>query len=109
MNKPENFLASGAPSYRGLKAVVIILGILILMAFGVLVGGLLMRAGASGAAREAYVATIPAERGAAIAGAELTGNRLIVRIESAAGNEIVVVDAATGRVIGRVRLAPPAN
>ena len=109
MNKAENFHSSEVPSYRGLKAVVIILGVLILMAFGVLVGGLFMRAGNTGAAREPYVTRIEAEPGARVAGAELAGNRLILRVEGANSNEIVLVDAATGRVIGRVVLQAPAN
>jgi hypothetical protein len=109
MNKAENFQSSEVPSYRGLKAVVIILGVLILMAFGVLVGGLVMRAGNNGAAREAYVTRIAAEPGARVAGAEIAGNRLILRREGASSNEIVLIDAASGRVVGRVVLQATAN
>jgi hypothetical protein len=109
MNKFENFQTSQTPNYRGLKAVVIILGVLILMAFGVLVGGLIMRAGSAGAPREAYRTAIPAEAGARVSEATIAGNRLILRIEGATANEVVIVDAGSGRVIGRVVLAPPAN
>ena len=109
MNKAENFHSSEAPSHRGLKAVVIILGVLILMAFGVLVGGLFMRTGNTVAAREPYVTRIEAEQGARVAGAEIAGNRLILRVEGARSNEIILVDAPSGRVIGRVVLQAPAN
>jgi hypothetical protein len=82
---------------------------LILMAFGVLVGGLIMRAGGAGAPREAYRTAIPAEAGARVTSAEIAGNRLVIRIEGAGANEVVVLDAASGRIIGHVVLETPAN
>jgi hypothetical protein len=85
-------------------ALVIILGVLLLLAFGALVGGLLLGAGPGGDARdEEYLTSIPAVAGARITESELDGNRLLLRIE---GGEaaVVVLEATTGRVIGRVEL-----
>jgi hypothetical protein len=107
MNRAENFQTGEAPNYRALKAVVIILGVLILLAFGVLVGGLIMRAGGGATATdEPYLTAIPLPAGASVTGTELVGNRLMLRIERPGANEVVILDANSGRVMGRVVLQP---
>ena len=96
---------ASAPTYRGLKAVVIILGALILLAFGALVAGLILGTGPRTAARDTpYRVVIPAAAGARIGEASLDGNRLLLRLDGTNGSELIVMDAASGRVIGRVTL-----
>jgi len=75
-----------------------------MLAFGALIGGLLLGAGPGGSARDGeYLTSIPVEAGAQITASELDGNRLLLRIE---GHQtvLVVLEATTGRVIGRVEL-----
>ena len=99
-------------------AVVIILGVLIVLALGALVGGAIMRgrqpaasqganagattgAGAeSGAAAYAARLAAPGER---LESASTDQGRIVLRFSGGAtGGELVVLDAATGRVIGRI-------
>jgi hypothetical protein len=96
-----------APTYRGLKAAVIILGALILLAFGALVAGLILGGGPRTPARNApYQVALPAAAGSRIGEARIDGNRLLLRLDGANGSELVVMDAPSGRVIGRVTLTP---
>ena len=106
---------SGSPSeyntanYRVLKAVVIILGTLILLALGALVVGLVLGLGPQGPAErasEAYLSTIPASLGARIVHSELEANRLLLHLEGGGSDVLVIVDVRNGREIGRVVLAP---
>jgi hypothetical protein len=93
---------TSAPSYRGLLALVIILGVLILLALGALIAGLIVNAGRAGGAGAPYLATLLAP-GEHIESTQLDGNRILVRLSGgAAGDELVVLDAASGRVIGRI-------
>lgn len=106
---------AGSPSenntanYRVLKAVVIILGTLILLALGALVAGLVLGLGPQGPADragEAYLSTLPASPGARIMHSELDGNRLLLRLEGGGSDVLIIVDVRNGREIGRVVLAP---
>ena len=106
MNSAEASNTS-APSYRALKAVVIILGILILLALGALVAGVLLGTGRRAPAGDAaYQVTLPAPAGARIGEATVDGNRLLLRLEGQNSSELVILDAPSGRVIGRISLAP---
>ena len=42
--------------------------------------------------------------GKSVASAQLEGNRILVRLASSEGEELVVLDAASGRVIARVAI-----
>ena len=89
---------------RGLLALVIFLGVLLLLALGALVGGLLLGTGLGGGARDGeYITSIPVAAGAQITESELDGNRLLLRIEGSQ-TVLVVLETTTGRVIGRVEL-----
>ena len=96
---------SSAANHRGLLALVIALGALILLAFGALVGGLLLGAGSQRAAggAEPYLVSVPAAAGARIAQTELDGDRLLLRLEGG-GETIVILETTTGRIIGRIEL-----
>lgn len=94
-------------TYRGLKAVVIILGVLIVVGLGVLIAGFAMRLGGHGPAREsggfAHVTLAP---GAKLVSMDVSGNRLVLHVSTEAGDEIDIVDTETGRLVGQVKSAP---
>ncbi len=93
---------------RVLKAVVIGLGVLIVLALGALLAGVILKGG--GAARglpAGEVMTLPVPRDAAVEEMRLSGNVLALRIRRAdGGREIIVLDARHGRVLRRVVLQP---
>jgi hypothetical protein len=90
-------------SYRGLLALVIILGALIMIGVGALIGGAFVGAGRRADTSVPYLTSVPAP-GSRIESAEIQGNRILMRLTGGAGDELVVVDVASGRVVGRIRL-----
>jgi hypothetical protein len=105
MGEGNSALGAAPANNRGLLALVITLGALILLALGMLVGGALLGAGPGAGDAEAYQTAIPAAGDAHIAGAELDGTRLMLRIDGGdEGGSVVVIEAATGRVVGRIEL-----
>jgi hypothetical protein len=102
--------ANGTPpaNYRFMLAVVIILGALILIAFGVLAGGMLLGAGreAGIVTDQPYLTVLPAPAAGWLSEAHIDQGQLVVRIDGAGetGGSVVVIDADTGRVIGHVEL-----
>jgi hypothetical protein len=107
MNEGNSVFQVAAASHRGLLAVIVILGVLILVALGALVGGLLLGAGPGAGGDEAYSMAIPVPADSSIAGAELDGPRLMLRIDGGANaDSVVVLEAATGRIVGRIELDP---
>jgi hypothetical protein len=90
---------------KRLKVVVIALGALIVLALGALIGGFIIRlSGGAPAGARPYVSEIAIDGDATVIGAELNGGRLALKLKTARGEEVIVVDAASGREIGRVRL-----
>jgi hypothetical protein len=89
------------PSYRGPLIVVIILGVLIVLALGALIMGAILRLTASRVPPTPYLGTLAAP-GERIESTQLDGNRILVRLSGANGDELVVLDAVSGRVVGRV-------
>lgn len=90
-------------SYRGLLALVIILGVLIMIGVGALIAGAMLGAGRRTEAGTPYLTSVPAP-GARIESAEIQGNRILMRLRGATGDELVILDAASGRLLGRIRL-----
>jgi len=90
-------------SYRGLLALVIILGALIMIGVGALIAGAMLGAGRRADVAAPYVTNVPLA-GARMESAELQGNRILIRLSGGAGDELIVVDAASGRLIGRIRV-----
>lgn len=85
-------------------AVVIILGVLIVLGVIGLIVGVVTGAGARRGAPEAYLAEIAAP-GQRVESAQLDGNRILVRLSGGAnGEELVVLDAGSGRLLGRIAL-----
>jgi len=95
-------------AYRFLLAAVILLGVLIVIALGVLVAGLSMRLGGhgtkSGAETPAQFTLAP---GARVVSADVSGDRLVLRLKGGFGDEIDIIDMQNGRLIARMRSAAP--
>lgn len=100
---------------QALKALVVTLGILIVIAFGFLAYGLLNKVDTLGGGKsklapsvggfgETHVA-IP--KGARVVETRIGDGRLFLRLEKAGGGEaVLVIDPSTGRRIGVVHLVP---
>jgi hypothetical protein len=89
------------PSYRGLLALVIILGVLIVAGVVALIVAAVLRAGNRAPTGESYAASVAAP-GERIESTQLDGNRILLRLSGPNGDELVVLDAGSGRVIGRI-------
>src|SRR5260370_9123847 len=81
-----------APSYRGLLALVILLGALIMLGVGALIAGAFLRSGRPAAAGGTYSATLaaPSER---IDSAEIDANHILLRLSGPNGEDLVAIDA----------------
>jgi hypothetical protein len=102
---------------QALKALVIFMAVLIVAGMALLVYGLVTRGGDSGGALFGGAAGGPATldlavpEGCAIAGTELNGDRLVIRLDGLAERDcqqVLVVDLADGRLLGRIRAVPGA-
>ena len=97
---------ASSASYRGLLALVIILGVLIVVGLVGLIVAAMMGAGRRGgevSSAAPFMTSVPAP-GARIESAELQGNRILMRLSGGEGDELVILDANSGRLLGRVRL-----
>ncbi len=110
---------------QALKALVIFMGVLIVAGMALLVYGLVTRTGDGGRAGEApapQVEQAPAAAvdfgtlelaipdGCSLAGSELAGARLVIRIDGQVERgcqQLVIVDLASGRELGRVKAVAP--
>ena len=108
---------------QALKALVIFMAVLIVAGMALLAYGLVTRTGGGegagrlfgsapgggGAGGEVASLDLPVPEGCRIAGTELAGDRLVVRLDGLAERDcqqVLVVDLAGGRLLGRVRAAP---
>ncbi len=101
-----------APRPLGQKimlGVVIFLGLLIVLGLGAVVVGMTMkiRGGSSPGRAAAQAASLTLPPGASIEAMEVSGNRLILRLRTPAGEEIDIVDTQDGHVVSRIAAAPP--
>lgn len=105
---PANEDSGKGPTYRVMLGVVIFLGILIVIAVAVLVAGFIMKMSGSGPrASSGADSAFALPAGAGIETMEVSGNRLILRVRTDAGEEIDIVDIADGRLVGQVKTAAP--
>jgi len=105
VNRDAGQEPKNGPTYRLMLSVVIFLGVLIVVALGAVVGGLIMKMGGGGSAARETGFVLPA--GAVIQSMEVSGNRLILRVKTDTGEEIDIVDTADGRLVAQVKSAPP--
>jgi len=103
---PED--VKNSASYRSLKAVVIFLGALIVVAFALLVVGLVTRFSGKGhSGPTGGESTIELPSGATIVSSDVQGDRLILHTKSATGDEVYIVDTSNGHLVGHVVTAAP--
>ncbi|HEY5049021.1 MAG TPA: hypothetical protein VII49_13480 [Rhizomicrobium sp.] len=95
-------------AYRGLKAAVILLGVLIVIALGILVVGLAVKLGGRGASRDTTPVFAPPS-GAKLLSMETSEDRLILHVRSVSSDEIDIVDTRNGRLVARLAFAPAAR
>jgi hypothetical protein len=105
-NDDPNTIA--APSNRGLKAIVIILGILIVLAFAALVVGFVSRlSGHGGGGSSSGTTQVLLPPGSKILQVQVTTNsRIVMAVQTPAGSEVDIFDTDTGRQVGRIKPEP---
>jgi hypothetical protein len=94
---------------QALKALVIFMAVLIVAGMVLLAYGLMTRMGGGETAGEVGDLDLPVPEGCRIAGTELAGERLVIRLDGLAERDcqqVLVVDLASGRLLGRVRALP---
>jgi hypothetical protein len=95
-------------AYRFLLAAVILLGVLIVIALGVLVVGLTMRLGGHHTHQaDSTPAQFTLAAGARVISTDVSGDRLVLRLKGSFGDEIDIIDMQTGRLVAKLRSAPP--
>lgn len=109
---------------QALKVLVIFMAVLIVAGMALLVYGLVTRTGGEGGGSTGLLGEgsggsggpaasldLPVPEGCRIAGSELAGDRLVIRLDGLAERDcqqVLVVDLASGRLVGRVRAVPGA-
>jgi hypothetical protein len=110
-------LDNSAQNLRGLKALVIGLGVLIVLGTALVIGVVIKRMYDAGTAPAKASGTavpgmppatlrIPAAAGAAIGGIAAVGGRLAVWVKDGQGGKVVLIDPQTDQLAGTVTLAP---
>lgn len=95
-------------AYRFLVAAVILLGVLIVIALGMMVVGLSMRFGGRGSSHDdAAPAQFTLAPGARVVSTDVSGDRLMLHLKGSFGDEIDIIDTETGRLVARFRSAAP--
>jgi flagellar basal body-associated protein FliL len=95
-------------SQRRLKAIVIGLGVLIVLALGALITGFVIKLSRGGPHEmpAAHATDVAIEPGTTVESSQLSDGKLTITLKTPNGEEVVIVDAATGRELSRVRLKP---
>jgi hypothetical protein len=95
--------APNIPSHRGLLALVIILGVLILLGVVGLIVAAMLKAQTRAPADASYAATVVAP-GEHVESTQLDGNRILLRLSGPNGEELVILETASGHVLGRIAI-----
>ena len=99
---------------RRLKGAVIVMGVVLILGFGLVIGRIVflfnrsgpgMPTSAAGAAARPDLA-LPLPTGAVVRQMALAGDRLAIHFEAPEGAGIVIVELATGAIVQRVKLVP---
>ena len=102
---PANDDPRNSASYRAARALVIILGIFIMLALIALIVGFVWRLTGHGPASQAENTNpemYQLRTGARITDMKVDSGHVILRIKTDQGEEIEIVDDATGRVVSRI-------
>jgi hypothetical protein len=97
-------------AYPFLVAAVILLGILIVIALGVMVVGLTMRFGGRASPRsDSSPAQFTLATGARVISEDVSGDRLVLHLKGSFGDEIDIIDIETGRLVAKIRASAPSS
>jgi hypothetical protein len=93
---------------RALTILVAVMGVVILVGFAVVIATIAGRlARRDGEGPQAFSAAITIPKGARVAAMTTGENRLVLRLElPGGGQEILILDLASGRPLGTIALAP---
>lgn len=97
----DNYKSSA--SYRGARAAVILLGVLLGIAFILLIVGFIVKLSGHKASGEGAPSQFTLAHGAKIISTDVSGNRLILHVRSGAGDEIDIIDTEDGRLVSQVK------
>lgn len=103
---PPALSEKSSVTYRGALAAVIFLGVLIVIAIGVLVVGLVTRFSGSRKAGAPAFAQFTLAPGNRLVSMDVAADRLVLRLRGPAGDEVDIIDTQTGRLVAKIRSAP---
>jgi hypothetical protein len=118
-NEPDNTPLPGTVftprQVRILKIAVIVMGILLVVGFGLVMAAIVYQASQlpdktsqtpkhAAAVSPGPQTELAIPQGAKVTSLALDGDRLALHLESSAGPEVVVVDIGTGKVLSRIKL-----
>jgi len=92
-------------TYRGLKAAVIILGALLVLAFALVVVGIGMRMTGHAPGQSSAPGKFELPSGAKITSVNVVQNRLIMAVQTTGGNRIYIFSTDDGHLIGQIQPA----
>jgi hypothetical protein len=104
---PPAFPEKSTIAYRGALAAVILLGVLIVIALGMLIVGLVTRFGGGHKAAAPAFAQFTLAPGNRIMSVDVANDRLVLRMRGPAGDEIDIIDTETGRLVAKINSAAP--
>ena len=92
---------------RVLKTITIVMGVLVLIGTTVVVVTIARRAmfGTAGPPEKTFAAVLDEPAGTAIAGIASVRDRLAVQLHGGGADRVILIDPASGAVVGRVTLA----
>jgi hypothetical protein len=103
---PPAPVTNSAIAYRVALAAVIFLGVLIVIALGTVIVGLVTRFGGHRGAPAAF-AQFTLAPGNRLLSTDVSGDRLVLRLRGPSGDEIDIIDIETGRLVAKIHSAAP--
>jgi len=89
-------------TYRGLKAAVIILGILLTLAFVMVVVGIAMRMSGHAPGQQVITGRYALPAGSHILTMQASGNRLVMEVSTREGNRLFIFSTDDAHLIGEI-------
>ena len=89
-------------SYRGAKVAVIVLGVLLLLAFVMVVVGIGMRMSGHAPGQSNSMAKFELPAGAKIESTQVAGSNLVMTVKTPDGTSVYIFSASDGHLIGQI-------
>jgi hypothetical protein len=89
-------------AYRGLKAAVIILGVLMAIAVVLVVVGIAMRMSGHAPGQSTTAGSYSLPGGSKILSLQVAGNRMIMAVQEPGGNRVLIFSTDDGHLIGQI-------